>query len=132
MANRLYTEWENSDYVILKGGTGSGAWINIVLPFERFEKVKMFDNMLYFDPESNIVAYQYFSIDTVLVVESLKTEQKQFIVLSDTRCGAASNLYCMDSVIINDNELYFKWATPYLSSDSSRIFEEKRFPIKIK
>jgi len=130
LANRLHYQWENSKYLILKGGTGSGAWVNIVLPFDKSEKVKTFDNMLCFDPENNLVAFQYFD-DTVLVVQNLKTYQKQYIVLENSTCEAASNLFCIDSVGIKNKELYLKWVTSNLANDSSRIFEEKRFKIKI-
>ena len=130
LARRLHYQWENTEYLILKGGTGSGAWLNFVLPFSKSEKVKTFDNLLCFDPENNLVASQYFN-DTVLVVQNLKTDQKEYIVLKDTPCEAASNLYCIDSIGIKNRELYLKWATKYLENDSSRIFEEKRFQIKI-
>ncbi|RDC64322.1 hypothetical protein [Adhaeribacter pallidiroseus] len=130
LARRLYFQWENSQYLILKGGTGSGVWINLVLPFDKLEKVKTFDNMLCFDAENNLVASQYYN-DTVLVVQNLKSDQKQYIILEDTPCGAASNLYCIDSVGIRNKELYLKWTTANLAKDSSRIYEEKRFQIKI-
>lgn len=130
LARRLHYQWENSQYLILKGGTGSGAWINMVLPFKKTEKVKTFENMLCFDAVDNLVATQYYN-DTILVVQNLKTDQKQYIVLSDTPCEAASNLYCIDSVGLKNKELYLKWATANLANDSSRIFEEIRFKIKI-
>ena len=130
LARRLHYQWENTEYLILKGGTGSGAWLNFVLPFSKSEKVKTFNNLLCFDPEDNLVASQYFN-DTVLVVQNLKTDQKQYIVLKDTPCEAASNLYCIDSIGIKNKELYLKWATANLENDSSRIFEEKIFQIKI-
>ncbi|PIQ22147.1 MAG: hypothetical protein COW65_04850 [Cytophagales bacterium CG18_big_fil_WC_8_21_14_2_50_42_9] len=130
LARRLHYQWENSQYLILKGGTGSGAWINMVLPFDKSDKVKTFENILCFDAEDNLVASQYYN-DTILVVQNLKTDQKQYIVLEGTPCEAASNLYCIDSVGIKNKELYLKWATANLANDLSRIFEEKTFKIKI-
>lgn len=130
IASKLHYQWENSNYLILKAGTGAGAWLNMVLPFDKSEKVKTFDNILCFDSVNNLVASQYYN-DTVLVVQNLKTQQLQYIILNNSPCEAASNLYCIDSVAIKNKELYLKWATTNLAKDSSRIFEERRYRIKI-
>jgi hypothetical protein len=123
-AERIHKQWSNNDYLILQYGTGTGAWQNLVLSLNSREPVQVVDNALSFDSAHNILAVEQFG-DTVFTVYNLKTQQRQFIIERARPCGAAQNSACIDTVSVNNKELYYKWATPHRYSDRKRSLEKR-------
>ena len=122
-AERLSIKWSNKDYLILEFGTGSGAWLNIVLPIDKKEKPQEFDNGVCFDNVSNLFAYESYD-DTILIVQNLKTRKEQYIV-EKKRCCVANNSECINSAEIKNRLLYFKWAPDNCANDKKIIYHKK-------
>ena len=123
-AERLAVQWNNKDYLILRYGVGSGAWETVAFPLNNKEPVQVFDNGLCFDFKNNLLGTEQF-VDTVLIVQSLKTGQKQFILEKEKPCGAASNSGCIDTISITNKVLYYKWVTPHKFSDKKSSIEKR-------
>ena len=128
-AERLHEHWGNKDYLILQYGTGSGVWINNVLPLNNNEDADEFVNALYFDSVYNLLAIEKYN-DTILSVVNLKTKAIQFIIEREHNCEAASNNSCIDSIAIKDRMIYLQWATPSKFSTEKKIFK-KNIALKI-
>jgi hypothetical protein len=123
-AERLRVKWENNDYLILNYNTGSGAWLNVVMPLNNNEHVQEFNNGVCFDKHHNLFVTEEFS-DTVLAVRNLKTQETQFVVEKDRPCDAASNNACLDTIGIDKKVLYYKWTTPYKYSEKKSSIEKR-------
>jgi hypothetical protein len=123
-AERLRIQWDNKDYLILRYGVGSGAWETVAFPLNNKERVQVFDNGLCFDTKYNLLGTEQFE-DTVLTVQNLKTQQKQFIIEKDGACGAANNSACIDTISIHNKVLYYKWVTPHKYSDKKTSLEKR-------
>jgi hypothetical protein len=124
IAERLHKKWASKDYLILQYGTGSGSWMNIVLPFNPNEKIQEFSNGLCFDPANNLIGVEQYG-DTILVVKNLKTNKLQYIIDKQHICDAASNNSCIDTVGIKNKLLYIKWATPNNFDENKKVYEKK-------
>lgn len=123
-AERLRIEWDNKDYLILRYSVGSMAWMTVAFPINSKEQVQVFDNGLSFDPKNNLLAREHWQ-DTVLIVQNLKTHQKQFIIEKEKPCGAIGSSYCIDSININNKVLYYKWVTPHKLGDKKKTIDKR-------
>ncbi|CAN5137418.1 hypothetical protein BH11BAC6_BH11BAC6_00320 [soil metagenome] len=54
-AERLFKKWTSREYLILEYWTGSGVWLDLVLPLNKKEKVQEFGNGLCFDSINNLL-----------------------------------------------------------------------------
>ncbi len=123
-AERLRVKWDNKDYLILDYNTGSGTWLNLVLPLNNKEPVQEFNNGLCFDKKYNLFVTEEFA-DTVLAVRNLKTRATQFVVEKERPCDAASIDACLDTIGISNKVLYYKWTTPHKYSDKKSSIEKR-------
>jgi hypothetical protein len=123
-AERLRIKWENKDYLILDYNTGSGAWLNVILPLNNKEQVQVFDNGLCFDKKYNLFVTEKFD-DTVLAVHNLRTQATQFVVEKEKPCDAATNDACLDTIGISNKLLYYKWTTPHKYSEKKSSVEKR-------
>lgn len=123
-AERLRIEWNNKDYLILRYGVGSGAWETVAFPINNKEQVQVFDNGLSFDIKNNLLAAEHWQ-DTVLIVQNLKTHQKQFIIEKEKPCDAVGGSSCIDTININDKVLYYKWTTPHKFSEKKKTIDKR-------
>ena len=122
-AERLHKVWESNDYLILKYGTGSGVWINIILPLNNQEDVQEFGNGLCFDSIYNLLGIQQQG-DTILFVQNLKTKERQYIIDKEHHCDAVLNNSCIDTIGIRNKKLYLKWVIPNNFADEKTVYEK--------
>jgi len=123
-AERLFVKWSNKDYLILEYWTGSGVWTNLVLPMNKKDKVQAFNNGLCFDNIYNLLGIEQFR-DTILLVENLKTEKKQYIVDKEHTCEGVSNNSCIDTISIKNKILYIKWVVPDNYNEKKKVYNKK-------
>src|SRR5688572_30800552 len=113
IARNLRLEWENNDFLALRGGYGTGAWYTIFLPLDSHAKEFTLDNALARDETRNlVVAEQFPGTDTILVVHNLHTKKSQY-VLDTLHCESAFYHSCLDTVIVANSRLYYRWSTPH-------------------
>src|SRR5439155_23753623 len=98
-AERLSVKWANKDYLILNYNTGSGAWLNLVMPINNKQQVEEFSNGLCFDNKYNLLVSEE-SEDTILAIRNLKTEASQFVVEKQRPCEASGIDACLDTISI--------------------------------
>jgi hypothetical protein len=122
-AERLRVKWENKDYLILDYNTGTGAWLNLVLPLNNNEYTKAFNNGLCFDKKYNLFVTEEFA-DTILAVHNLKTQLTQFVIEKQKPCDAPTNEDCLDTIGISNKILYYRWTTPHKYSDKKSSVEK--------
>lgn len=128
-AEKLHLSWVNNEYLILKHSTGSGSWINIIMPFNKTEDVQEFSNGLYFDSINNLFVTEQYG-DTILLIRNLKSRDKQYIIEKEKPCESALNSSCIDNIRINNKQLYFRWIVPYKLSDK-KVTQERKIPLHI-
>ena len=122
-------KWDNKDFIGLKFGCGSPCWGVMVLPLNLKDSVREILYNLDFDPKSNLIVYFGGENYDKLIVENLKTKSKQIIDVNKKKCDVAFIGYCIDSVSINSEELYYRFCEPNIFEKNKRMTE---FRIKIK
>jgi hypothetical protein len=122
-AEKLEAKWTNKNYLVLEYGTGSGVWVNIVLPIDTKEKPIEFCNGIYFDKVGNLFVSEGYG-DTILIVHNSKTKREQFII-DKRHCCSAFNDVCLGSVEIKDKVLYTTWTPDNCTDDKKKAYEKK-------
>jgi hypothetical protein len=103
-----------------------------VLPLRNQGKVRWIENGLYFDPVDNLLVSEQFQFsDTILIIENLLNNNRQFVVEKESPCQAVLNSACIDSISIIHKELLLKWVTPYVGSDSTKSMQVNNIKINI-
>lgn len=123
-AEKLHVKWANKQYLILEYGTGSGVWIDIILPIDKEEKVQEFANGECFDKIYNLFTYQGYN-DTIVIVRNLKTKTQQFIIDEEHKCDAVLNSSCIDAIEIKNKTLYIMWVTPNNFINKKKTYNKK-------
>lgn len=128
-ARRFRFDWENENFLVLKAGTGTGAWFSLILPLDSATQESTIDNTLTKDEQRNlVVAEQPPGTDTIMYILNLTTGQTQYI-RDDKKCETFHHL-CLDTVVLTKRELYYKWSTPHKYMDNPKT-GERRLEIKI-
>jgi hypothetical protein len=128
-ARRMRLEWENKDFVVLRGGAGTGSWFNVILPLDSLAEESGIWNPMAYNKKSNLIAEEG-DADTIVVIRNIKTGKSQPIIDKMNKCESAFNNYCIDSISIQNKEVYIKWVLPHKMSDDFKVIE-KRVKIKI-
>jgi len=123
-ARRFSFEWENKDFLVLRTWTGTGAWFSLFLPLDSLTSESTIENTLTKNEGQNlVVAEQFPGTDTIMYILNLKTKQIQFIK-DKAKCETFNHL-CLDTVILADRKLYYKWSTPHRLGDNPKTVERK-------
>jgi hypothetical protein len=129
IARRFRLDWENDNLLVLRAGTGTGAWFSLFLPLDSVNQESTIDNTLTKDENRNlVVAEQFPGTDTIMYIQNLTTGQTQFIT-DDRKCNTFHHL-CLDTVALTKTRLYYKWSTPNKYMDNPKTVE-RRVEIKI-
>jgi hypothetical protein len=124
IARRFSLEWENAEFLTLKAWTGTGAWFSLILPLDSLTPESTIDNTLTKNEKKNlVVAEQFAGTDTIMYILNLKTNQTQYIT-DKAKCETFHHL-CLDTVILSDKKLYYKWSTPHKYMDNPKTVERK-------
>lgn len=129
IARKLEFVLENKDFLVLEAGTGSDTWFDLILPLSYDSTEFSIQNPLAFNTGGTEVVCEYPSADTVMVIENLLTRNIQF-VLEKEKCSSFFVHYCVDTVVLTNKELYYKWAVPNTEDKSPKYFE-RRVKIRI-
>lgn len=123
---KLKTETKN--FLILRYGCGNPCWGCVTLPKDSLFKPQ---DMMYdmgYNSENDLLAYwNYEKKGLTITVRSLKTEKEKDFLLCDT-CFSAASIYCLNSVKLYSNKIYFKWNST--RNDSIHI-KEKLFKFNL-
>jgi len=129
IARRFHLDWESDKYLVLKSGTGTGAWFSLFLPLDSSAQESTIENTLTKDEKRNlVVAEQFPGTDTIMYIFNLETKRTQFI-MDDKKCETFYHL-CLDTVMLTKTQLYYKWSTPHKYMDNPKTVE-RRLEIKI-
>lgn len=110
---KIHVEYKNNDFIILKRGTGSDDWINIILPIKKNAEVVRINQILAFDSIKNIaVSQNYNSEEYPFQLINLKTLEKDSIKFDTKNCESANIIYCIDKIYFAKNTLFINWTTP--------------------
>jgi hypothetical protein len=128
-ARRLSLNWENKDFLVLEGGSGSDTWFNLILPLDTLSGISDVWNPMAYNKERNLIAIEGYA-DTILVIRNIKTGKSQPIIDGINKCESVFNHYCIDSISIQNKEVYIKWIIPHKMSDDFKVIV-KRVKVKI-
>ncbi|KAB1230177.1 hypothetical protein [Chryseobacterium viscerum] len=106
-----YLQWSNERYICLRHSNGSDTWTDLILPFNSNE-IKLYENTLAYDKVNGIVVYETDSLPYKLVAESIDGNKKQFLGENWKNCSSLFPHYCIDSIYIENKELYVDWVFP--------------------
>ena len=124
--DKIKTKWENENFIILQRGTGSEAWINLILPIKKNEKLFQTDQVLAFDSINNIIVRQnYNSEEYPFQLINLKNLEKDSIRFETKNCESINIINCIDKVDFNEKTLIINWTTP------NKFKEKKKTEIAI-
>ena len=124
--DKIKTKWKNENFIILQRGTGSEAWINLILPINKNEKVLQTDQVLAFDPIHNIIVRQnYNSEEYPFQLIKLNTFEKDSIRFETKNCESINIINCIDKIDFNEKTLIINWTTP------NKFKEKKKTEITI-
>lgn len=116
-------ETETKNFLILRYGCGNPCWGCIALPKDPLFKPQaiMYDED--YNYENDLLVYwNYEKKGLTMTVRNLKTEKEKDFPLCDT-CFSAASEYCLNSVKLYSNKIYFKWN----SADDTIHFKQKLF-----
>jgi hypothetical protein len=130
-ARRFSLEWENKDFIVLESWTGSDSRFNVILPLDSLSKESEIWNPIAFNKRKNLIAQEGYGFsDTIVILQNIKTGKSQPIIDKMNKCESAFNHYCIDSISIQNKEVYIKWVLPHKMTDDFKVIE-KRVMIKI-
>lgn len=109
--DKTHLQWSNEKYMCLRHSNGSDTWTDLILPFTNNE-VKLYENPLSYERVKGIVVYETDSLPYKLVAESIDGKKKQFIGENWKNCSSLFPHYCIDSIRIENRELYVDWVLP--------------------
>ena len=110
---KIHVEYKNNDFIILKRGTGSDAWINLILPIKKNAKVLEKDQILAFDSVKNIAIRQNYNSEKFpFQLINLKTLEIDSIRFDTKNCESTNIIYCIDKIYFTENTLYINWTIP--------------------
>lgn len=124
--DKIETKWKNENFIILQRGTGSDAWINLILPIKKNEKLLQTDQVLAFDSVNNIIVRQnYNSEEYPFQLINLKNLEKDSIRFETKNCESINIINCIDKIDFNEKTLIINWTTP------NKFKEKKKTEITI-
>ena len=110
--DKIKTKWKNENFIILQRGTGSEAWINLILPIKKNEKLFQTDQVLAFDSINNIIVRQnYNSKEFPFQLIKLNTLEKDSIRFETKNCESVNIINCIDKIDFNEKALIINWTT---------------------
>lgn len=104
-------QWSNDLYMCLRHPNGSDTWTDLILPFNNNE-VRLYENALAYDKVNGIVIYETDSLPYRLAAENMIEKKRQFLGENWKNCSSLFPHYCIDSIHVENKELYIDWVTP--------------------
>jgi len=122
-------QWSNDDYMCLRHPNGSDTWTDLILPFNNNE-VRFYENTLAYDKINGIVIYETDSLPYKLIAENIPGKEKQFLGENWKNCSSLFPHYCIDSIHIENKELFADWVTPN-KIDNPNTTEVQKIKLKL-
>jgi hypothetical protein len=115
--------WTTSSYIGLGYSCGSPCWGLIILPMNQTDSIfeRMYD--LAIDTKNNQVVCLDNEKFKQLTVENWKTGKKTEIKIK-VSCESAFPGYCIDSVKIQNDELYVRWKELSKGKEDGKVISE--------
>jgi len=104
-------QWSNDQYMCLRHSNGSDTWTDLILPFNSNE-IKVYENTMAYDKVNGIVIYETDSLPYQLVAENIVGKEKEFLGENWKKCSSIFPHYCIDSISVENKELYVNWGLP--------------------
>ena len=121
-------QWSNDQFMCIRHSNGSDTWTDLILPFDSNE-VKFYENTLAYDKVNGIVIYETDSLPYQLIAENITGNKKEFLGENWENCSSILPHYCIDSIHIENKELYVHWTLPNKIDKPNKTEVEK---IKLK
>jgi hypothetical protein len=106
-------EKENQKYIVLRFGCGSPCWGTIFLPLNEKQEPKKIHYHYDFDLERDLVIY-LDSDESNPTITTYNLITKNILKHKvDFRCESAIPTYCLDSLWINRDKVYYRWTSDF-------------------
>ena len=122
---------ENKDYVLLRFNCGSPCWGGTILPLNMDQEPETF--MYYYDVDfaNNLIAFLDNDSKTnaaIIKVKNLKSGKIKEVKIKEP-CISAVPIYCLDSLSLKNNELYYQWITETAESKEKKVSKSIKIEI---
>jgi hypothetical protein len=122
---------ESKDFVVIRNDNDSGIRRSIILPLSMKSREIIYENAICIDLVSQTIICEHPSQDTVLIIENFINKKKMVLGNNLLPCESGFAHDCLDSLILYQNKLSFKWITPQKLAADKKI-ELKRYKIRLK
>ena len=112
-------KWSTSEFIVVGYGCGSPCWGMKVLPLSPEKSIQDYMYQVAFEKAKGIIVYIAYQNDGLTAV-NLFTGKKENIKLGEI-CGQTFPGYCIDSVSINNSELFVRWKDEYESDEMNEM-----------
>lgn len=104
---KIWKVWETKDYIKLGYSSGSDTWSNIYLSLIE-DKSWEYSDVLYEDTILYTLVQRYANQDTVMMIRRLNSDFTKAILEKES-CYSAIVNYCIDSIEISNDSLFYVW-----------------------
>jgi hypothetical protein len=106
-------ENENEKYIVLRFGCGSPCWGAIFLPLNENQEPETILYQYDIDLERDLVVYlDSNEDDPTIAIYNLLTKKKVKHKV-DFGCESAIPTYCLDSISINGDKVFYRWTSNF-------------------
>jgi len=117
------------DYFVMRYGTGSDIWTDIVFLWKPNSQEQYFNEVLAYDYEKPIMVCAGNGEVTIMHICNFLTRKEQVVLRNHSECESAMQWYCIDSISLSNGFLYYRWNETANEQDKSTLIERK---VKIK
>ena len=105
IARHFESVWDNLKFKSIRTHTGSDSWFEIYLPLDTNKSEIIIENPLARDRGKSLIVSEGLG-DTLVFITNLVTKERKAILEKEFKCESTFWHYCIDSISINNSELY--------------------------
>jgi hypothetical protein len=128
-AETLRLDWESPDFIVLHNEYTKLGRYDYFLSLTGDSLEYIVENALLYDTARNLVVWEQPFKDVPIVIENYVTRKTQSVT-EDQKCEAILIEFCLDSISLQKDILYYKLGLPRLD-DKEKSFVDRRIEIKI-
>lgn len=118
------------DYFVMRYGTGSDTWIDIVFLWKANANEQYFNEVLAYDYENPIMVCAGHGEVTVMHICNFLTKNEQVVLRNHPECESAMMWHCIDSISFSNGFLFYRWNESANKKDKSTLVD-RRVKLKV-
>lgn len=128
-AETIRFEWESKEFIVLHNEFSKIGRYDYFLSLTGDSSEYLLENVLLYDTTKNLVVREQPLKETPIVLENYITKKTQGVVESQM-CDAILIEFCLDSITLKNDTLYYKLGIPR-REDKNRTIVERKISVEI-